>query len=491
MKTKKLLTIAAMACVALNFTSCKDEEFDLSFEKCVSEVDAIKIKDGDTICKRSINLKMPVYTNYESVKGRSLIKVGTSKENMSVVGATSIELEPFAIYYVEATPYIVHGNDTTFGDTQEIKFYSIPKHDLALTADYGDGEIAANIHWKLQYYYEDEDETVYEATTDNPFEKGFSPYEHKRHKYYECNNLATMINVNLITSYDTVYSKNAMTFPANVDSCYIAQGGTRERPDYPAYIYRYWKDGKTIMHYDPVIYDFCFDVAVPVGESTISVKDTIRGILMDKQNCVCDYEFNIYRIAKIGNKVWTLDDYRGSTRNKITSEILGKYWLIDFYGYNEYLYNPLYTGYGNIVNDGKKARYIKGYHEADEEDWKDLIAYFGMNAKTDTLRWDKGICQKLENADTTLSHYFSNGGAVQELFSAYGWTDSNGNLIETYQGVFNAIPKGNKDNSHYGQGKYALFRFKSTICYIISRDYGGIARGYSWDDFGSIRYVKD
>ncbi|MCQ2374616.1 MAG: hypothetical protein MJ069_01765 [Salinivirgaceae bacterium] len=491
MKTKKLLTIAAMACVALNFTSCKDEEFDLSFEKCVSEVDAIKIKDGDTICKRSINLKMPVYTNYESVKGRSLIKVGTSKENMSVVGATSIELEPFAIYYVEATPYIVHGNDTTFGDTQEIKFYSIPKHDLALTADYGNGDIAANIHWKLQYYYEEDDKVVYEATTDNPFEAGYSSAtKHIIHNYYECNNLASMVNVNLITSYDTAYNKSAMTFPVSVDSCYIAQGGTRERPDYPAYIYRYWKDGKTIMHYDPVIYDFCFDVAVPVGESTISVKDTIRGILMDKQNCVCDYEFNIYRIAKIGNKVWTLDDYRGPTRMEYPLEIVHKNWLIDFYGYNEYLYNFV-NSYGYGIN------YLKGYHEANEEDWNDLLMYLGINEKTDTLSmYDENVLIKLGNTDTTLNRYFATNGAVHELFSSYGWTDSVGNFTETYQGVFNAVPKGGVYSSikydNLIRGKYAFFRSKGLTCYIISKNYGGIAiGGHSFLYLGSIRFVKD
>jgi len=240
------------------------------------------------------------------------------------------------------------------------------------------------------------------------------------------------------------------------------------------------------MYYAPVIYDFRFNIKIPLGEEEFSVKDTIRSILMDKSNCTCDWDFNIYRIAKIGNKVWTIDDYRGSTRSSSTGKPILHGEVIDFYGYDEYLYNPMYQGYGD-------SKYIKGYHEANEEDWKDLMAYLGINLNADTLKFsaDDNIFLKLEKADTSLSHYFTNNGSVQELFSAYGWTDSSGNLTETYQGVFNAIPKGNKDNSHYGQGKYAFFRFNSIICYIISKDYGGIARGYSWHEYGSIRFVKD
>ncbi|MCQ2375470.1 MAG: hypothetical protein MJ069_06200, partial [Salinivirgaceae bacterium] len=234
--------------------------------------------------------------------------------------------------------------------------------------------------------------------------------------------------------------------------------------------------------YDPVIYDFCFDVAVPVGENTISVKDTIRGILMDKQNCVCDYEFNIYRIAKIGNKVWTLDDYRGSTRMISPWEIVHKSWLIDFYGYNEYLYNPMAWSYGSYLFPPYINGYIKGYHEANEEDWKDLLMYLGINAKTDTLDlYDENDLIKLGNTDTTLNRYFATNGAVYELFSSYGWTDSVGNFTETYQGVFNAVPKGGVYSSieydNLIRGKYAFFRSKGHTCYIISKNYGGIAIG--------------
>lgn len=481
MNAKHLLLATAAAFVALNFTSCKEDEFDLSFENCVEKVSPISISDGDTIRSKTIYLKSSsviIKDGIKNVKGKCLLYVGTSKDKMELLSNGEIELQPFATYYVESTPFIVHDGDTVFGEKQEIKFYSIPKAELALTADYGDGEIAANIHWKLQYHYEEEDKQE----------------RYNTHTYYDYKGTPSFVSVNLITNYDTTYNKAVLDFPTDTDSCYIKQGGTYGKPDYPAYIYRYWKDGKTIMYYDPVIYDFCFNINIPLGDGEYNIKDTIRSILMDKSNCTCDWDFNIYRIAKIGNKVWTIDDYRGSTRSSNTGDILhGK--VIDFYGYNEYLYNPLYTGYGNIVNDGKKAGYIKGYHEADEEDWKDLMTYFGINLNSDTLRllYDvhDGVCSKLEMTDTSMNHYFTTSGAVQELFSSYGWTDSDGNLTETYQGVFNAVPKGNKDENHFGQGKYALFRFKSTICYIISRDYGGIARGYSWDDYGSIRYVKD
>lgn len=497
MNTKHLLLAATAAVfVTLNFTSCKEDEFDLSFENCVAKVSPISIKwektafeyiDIDNI--DTINVKrVRIYgasailkNGMNDVKGSTLTYIGTSKNNLKPLSDyiyDRIELQPFATYYIESTPYIVHKGDTVYGEKKELKFYSIPKHELVLTADYGDGEIAANIHWKLKYYYESEDKVEY---------VGEWMTATIRHNYYDYDGIPTAVNVNLITSYDTTYNKGALDFPVDVDSCYIKQGGTRENPDYPAYICRYWKDGKTIMYYDPVIYDFRFNIKIPLGEEEFSVKDTIRSILMDKSNCTCDWDFNIYRIAKIGNKVWTIDDYRGSTRSSSTGKPILHGEVIDFYGYDEYLYNPMYQGYGD-------SKYIKGYHEANEEDWKDLMAYFGINLNADTLKFlaDKdNIFLKLEKADTSLSHYFTNNGSVQELFSVYGWTDTTGNLTETYQGVFNAIPKGNKDNSHYGQGKYAFFRFNSIICYIISKDYGGIARGYSWHEYGSIRFVKD
>jgi len=496
MNTKHLLLVAtAAAFVALNFTGCKEkgeDEFDLSFENCVESVSSMEINDGDTIRSKTIYLKSSsviIKDGIKNVKGKCLLYVGTSKDKMELLSNGEIELQPFVTYYIESTPFIVHDNDTVFGEKQEIKFYSIPKVDLALTADYGDGEIAANIHWKLQYYYENEDRKVYGKTSDNPlvpeyyYDKAFI-----KHKYYDYEGIPSAVNVNLITNYDTTYNKGVLDFPAEVDSCYITQGGTREKPDYPAYIYRYWKDGKTIMYYDPVIYDFCFNVGIPVGDIECSVRDTIRGIFMDKSNCTCDYEYNIYRTAKIGNKIWTIDDYRGATFLSVAHPYhILRGDSIDFYGYKEYLYNPYLAGYG-------KGKYIKGYHEANEEDWNDLMSYFGINAKTDTLRLNKNICQKLEKADTTLSNYFNKDGAVQELFSSYGWTDSNGNLTETYQGVFNAVPKGNKDLTCYGQGKYASFNLKRSsryISYIISKDYGGIALGSSGDIYGSIRYVKD
>ena len=494
-------TIAALA-LLVAFNSCKEkDDFDYTFENCVESVGSMSeiINDGDIIQKEWIDLldfepTIKIKNDISDIKDNYLLYIGTSEDNLekiTIIRAADRDyaLQPFAVYYVESIPYIIHSGDTSFGERQTMKFYSIPKVDLALTADYGDGEIAANIHWKLQYYYESEDTKVYGKTSDNPLSPDFY-YEKKiiKHKYYDYEGVPSAVNVNLITNYDTTYNKGVLDFPAEVDSCYITQGGTREKPDYPAYIYRYWKDGKTIMYYDPVIYDFCFNVEIPVGDKECSVSDTIRGIFMDKSNCACDYEFNIYRTAKIGNKIWTIDDYRGSTFLSVAHPYhILRGDSIDFYGYKEYLYNPYLAGYG-------KGKYIKGYHEANEEDWNDLMSYFGINAKTDTLRLNKNICQKLEKADTTLSNYFNKDGAVQELFSSYGWTDSNGNLTETYQGVFNAVPKGNKDLTCYGQGKYASFNLRRSsryISYIISKDYGGIALGSSGDIYGSIRYVKD
>ncbi|MBR4620358.1 MAG: hypothetical protein IKO46_05195 [Salinivirgaceae bacterium] len=493
MNAKHLLLAATAAFVASNFMGCKEKEkeddFDYTFENCVKSVSSMEINDGDTIRSKTIYLKSSsviIKDGIKNVKGKCLLYVGTSKDKMELLSNGEIELQPFAKYYVESTPFIVHDGDTVFGEKQEINFYSIPKHELALTADYGDGEIAANIHWKLQYYYENEDTKGYGRMSDNPL----SPYfyyndQYIEHKYYQYTGALSPISIRLVTNTDTTYNKNSIEFPSNVDSCYITQGGTREKPDYPAYIYRYWNDGKTLRYYDPVIYDFCFNINIPLGDGEYNIKDTIRSILMDKSQCVCDYEFNIYRTTKIGNKIWTIDDYRGSTFSTVAGNWHGK--SVDFYGCNEYLYNTVVTGYGD-------GGYIKGYHESNEDDWRDLMMCLGINV-SDTFDLGEQECLKIENTDTSMCHYFASSGAVQELFSAYGWTDSNGNLIESYQGFFNAVPKGAYYlTKYFGQGKYALFRCKGKgglDAFIISKDYCGIAIGKAWHVYGNIRYVKD
>lgn len=493
MNTKHLLLAAtATAFVALNFTSCKEDEFDLSFENCVEKVSPISISDGDTIRSKTIGFQGAsaiIKDGLWMVRCNSLTYIGLSKDKMKLFSGKKIDLQPFVTYYIESTPYIVHDNDTVFGEKQEIKFYSIPKTELVLTADYGDGDIAANIHWKLRYYYEEEDKYV----RPDP-----NAYEELQHTYYDYDGTPSAVNVSLITSYDTTYSKDALDFPVDVDSCYIKQGGTYGKPDYPAYIYRYWKDGKTIMYYDPVIYDFCFNIKIPLGEEEFSVKDTIRSILMDKSNCVCDYEFNIYRTTKIGNKVWTIDNFRGHVKDSYDGAIYHRE-VSPFYGRRECLYES-----------HRKFNSIQGYHVATENDWNDLENFYGIvypDNEEELSLTDRDIQQKLFREDSSLQKYFSTGGAWFKLLSAFGWQDDNGDFVNE-QGAFNAIPAGFEvDSTCQGiNGSYKHIEIKgvyrvavihsygNNATRIISRHYEGIAKcapSGLRDNLVSIRFVKD
>ena len=475
MNAKHLLLATAAAFVALNFTSCKEDEFDLSFENCVVRVSPISISDGDTIRSKTIGFQGAsaiIKDGLWMVRSYSLTYIGLSKDKMKLFSGKKIDLQPFVTYYIESTPYIVHDNDTVFGEKQEIKFYSIPKTELVLTADYGDGDIAANIHWKLRYYYEKEDVREWGETN---------------HTYYDYEGTPSAVNVSLITSYDTTYNKDALDFPVDVDSCYIKQGGTRENPDYPAYIYRYWKDGKTIMYYDPVIYDFCVDVKVPVGDASTSVKDTIRSIFMDKQKFVCDIDTNIYRTSKIGNKTWTIDNYRGRLSDKRFS-------------YDPY--EPTKSVFGdNLImyaqnGLGSNVNYMPGYHIAKSEDWEDLESHFGIVYKDDDileLRNDS-IEHLFSRGDTSLQKYFSAEGAWYELLSSYGWQNDNDEFITNEQGVFNAIPAGIEYGSPFGEYKVAAFlSVDDGSVRLISGHYGGIAKSKKSQFLVrvSIRFVKD
>ena len=480
MNTKSffLFTLAASAMI-LNLSGCKDddEDFDYTFENCVERVtNFTNIQNGDTISTKEINIGniegvVLIKNGINDVEGTNLIYMGTSKENMHKVESGMIQLSPFTCYYLESVPCIIHDEDTIYGEKKELKFYSIPKHELALTADYGDGEIAANIHWKLKYYYENED-------------------SHSNHKYYTYEGSFSSVKVCLTTDVDTIYNNEIKEYAANADSCYITQGGTREKPDYPAYIYRYWKDGKTVMRYESIIYDVNATVCIQIGDESINVKNTIQTILMDKQQFVCDKDLNIYRITKIGNKTWTIDNYIGlheyddSNLDNVPSP---------FYGENEYLHFYAFDRFGESP--------IKGYHVATNEDWEDLENFYGIIYPSDTLTMD--LAKKIAEKDSSLKKYFTTEGAWYELLSSFGWQDDEGNFTTREQGPFNAIPIGIYfERPWYGGGVwYEMYDIIGVYNMVAYLPYGGGAiriitnNGIAKCKPGSARYgvrfVKD
>lgn len=472
MNTKHLLLAATAAFVALNFIGCKEkDDFDYTFENCAyfwgihiessytdGRMEYYQIFNAETVIVHGNRVK--IYqdvqrkTKLDDVETGSIISLGTSKNDMTIIPDDElIPIKPFMVYYIESIPFIVHNSDTSFAEKQFYKFYSIPNHKLDLTADYGDGEIAANIHWQIKYSYDG---------------LGISHTEFLNINY---NGPITAIKVSMTTDVDTSYNKNVIDFPVNIDSCYITPGGTREKPDFPAYINKYWKDGKTIMRYEPIIYNVNVTATVPVGDTSINVSNNIKTILMDRQQCVCDNDFNIYRIAKFGNKVWTIDDcIINSSERGVKS---------DFYGGNNYFYDVDYS------------YEVPGYHMATKEDWNELFDYFEMERPSTSIGLRDGYMEKLLAKDTSMQKYFSNKGNWEYLLSQYGWSDSEKIYSNVADGLFNAVPAGVYNiETHKIEGEY---EFASLYCrggsLIISRHYQGVA--LISNIRGSTRLVKD
>ncbi len=480
--TLKLATVA-LALSTYTFNSCKEDEPEYSFDDCISTVKFSEINDGDILQGETTNFSRLLdikkkYNTKNDIKYGYNVFVGTSKENLKKIDNIykEYELQPFTMYYLECVPYIINGSDTAYGNKKELKFYSIPELELVLNRDFGDGEIATNINWKLQYFYKNEGENS------------------RNRKYYEYTETPISVSANLITKVDTAYNKGTIEFSVDENTCYIKQGGTREKPDFPAYINKYWKDGKTVMRYESIIYDANVTVGIQIGDTSINVNNSIQTILMDKQQCVCDKDLNVYRIAKIGNKTWTIDNYIGlheydnSNLENVSSP---------FYGENEYLHFYLFG------NDLSKSPII-GYHAATNEDWEDLENFYGIVYPSDTLNMD--LAKKIAEKDSSLQKYFTKEGAWYELLSSFGWQDDEGNFITREQGAFNAIPIGLYIETHYyipgivtyWEERYDIIGVYNMVAY---RPYGGgatriitnngIAKCKDGDGRYSVRFVKD
>lgn len=478
MKTSNLLFAAFCAATTLNFSSCKEdkEPFDNSFENCVSEVGELCVNgligDERKVRDRIAKIELPVTLHWKFAdKERknfaygAIIKIGTSPDSVELYKG-NYELKPFTTYYVTGLPWLLHrGQDTVYGELQNMKFYAIPNYDLQLSADYGDGEIASIISWNLKCKYVDGDDT----------------------QYYDYEGPLGPVTVTLKPDLDTVYKTEPIELPANTVSCCLKQGGTPEKPDYPAYINKYWQDGKTIMRYEPIFYNIGVSIEMPLGdETTTKVSNKIKSIFMDKQSCVCDNEFNIYRIAKIGNQTWTIDNYRGKFWQKTEVE-KGYAYIYNVFGVMEEFVHPFG---GSITYQREGYEHIPGYHFATEDDYKRMLYYYGIEYPTDTLQGQSNK-QKLIIYDSTLQRYFTTGGAWSELMSSYGWTDDNGDFINQEQGAFNAVPVGYYDYGGVeGIGKFAAFSLPHTqCCLVVSRQYQGVAK--IWYENASLRFVKN
>ncbi len=454
----KLFTLTFFA---LNFAGCKENHW---YDDVIDD-DWIRYYGNEIIDSESINKNDMFHAIYcSNVKVVDCkISIGTSKENMTELTEQSYKLEPFSQYWVTYNPFVYYGNDTIYGEEETRKYYAIPTDcKLHIDVDYGNGEPAINLHCNLLYWY-----------TYN--------YNESEHQCYNGN--VSSAHIAIWPDDNTTYKMDTIKFPIDTDSCCITQGGTFDNPEIPAYTIKYWEDGKTVMRYLPVVYNIEATVTITVGDKDFAYTERIKDILMDKQKFTCDEDFNIYRVAKIGNQIWTIDNaYPITERLCEGDQILTS----NFYGGCEYLFELFYEKYYHETK--------LGFHTAWDEDWMELLSYYGIQFPEKSISYED--FDKMYAHDTCMQKYFSSEGNWECLLSDFGWKYNEGYIKDTTLVGFNALPIGGytiyRDNSGIvcGEDEFAMFKMGYNKLLIISSFYNGIARYNNSHVGAAIRMVK-
>ena len=457
MRTRFILYLAFA--VMLAASGCKEDEGPSQIPTVPT---TFSIEDGAEITDTTITLKVSGSTVEDEVLKVSYVYyIGTKADELEETPA-EVTLEPYTQYFWCAQA------ETEAGESEmtEIRtFYCVPNL-LTLTSDNGDGEWAAIIRW---------------------------------------NNADKFKSVTISATPDHEgYTLESQTIEGGVDSCYFKT--TKLEDD--AYTHA-WDDAKGV-YYEPVIYTFNVEAKAQVGDKTFTFTSSIKEILLDKQSCVRDHEFNVYRVQKIGTQTWLADDLR--VRTKLNGEKLHCESIVLKSGATGILY---YTGYSTeqffVSTPLNELQDVlpKGYHISTHEDWLKLESFYGVEA--DDYTNISGCPPEYFRMDTTYHSYVSD--IIEKRRKFVGEEQKIGTLLQCGCGVwkktnetnqsgertaFNAMPFGpyfeNQNTSYIsavyfaGYQEYDGLYFREIWAYST-----GIMRGYMSLSISlmSVRLVKD
>lgn len=385
----KALMIAIIA--ILNFSGCKEDEKSLFPTPPTS----YSIEDGAVVNTTTVMLDAKGSTCEQQNAGFIYrIYVGTSPDNMQRIDEENtaykdgvpFDAEPYTQYFWRVDVSGFYSGDIVDGDEGEIRtFYCIP--DLKIETDQGENEWAAVMRWEKVENIKDVKISV---TAD--------------HKGY---------------NFDDI------TIPAGQDTCYIASS-IKESCVKPY-------NDETGDVYEPVIYTFNFSFNIEVGDKMHLITKEVKNVILDKSMYVCDHEFNVYRVCKIGNQTWLADNLRTTSYyENADRDNLGK--LIELKEGEDYVTYTLPSGSVGYYYCGKRyipnnlCRVIKGFDRPTQEDF-----------------------------DILINQYYSKEKAFAMLASQYDWNDKE--IIPEQIGVFNIKPFGfysTTKNEFIGVGELAF-----------------------------------
>ena len=448
--------------VMLAASGCKETEDEPTPNPIPTVPTTFGLENGAEITDTTITLNASGSTvEDENLKVSYVYYIGTKADDLEETPA-EVTLEPYTQYFWCARA------ETEAGESEmtEIRtFYCVPNL-LTLTSDNGDGEWAAIIRW---------------------------------------NNADKFKSVTISATPDHEgYTLESQTIEGGVDSCYFKT--TKLEDD--AYTHA-WDDAKGV-YYEPVIYTFNVEAKAQVGDKTFTFTSSIKEILLDKQSCVRDHEFNVYRVQRIGTQTWLADDLR--VRTKLNGEKLHCESIVLKSGATGILY---YTGYSTeqffVSTPLNELQDVlpKGYHISTHEDWLKLESFYGVEA--DDYTNIRGCPPEYFRMDTTYHSYVSD--IIEKRRKFVGEEQKIGTLLQCGCGVwkktnetnqsgertaFNAMPFGpyfeNQNTSYIsavyfaGYQEYDGLYFREIWAYST-----GIMRGYVSLTISlmSVRLVKD
>ena len=431
MNTNLFKTAIAALALLVAFNSCKKDDDKPSFP---AEDIKLLIDDGRVFAKQD-SLRDEYFYSGEKEGYSDRIAVGTSPDNIGSVSLSDVE--PFTKYYwCVRVRDRKNPNPDEYIESEIRTFYYVTAPQITKIHNV-EGDWAAIVKWEQSDYMK-------------------------------------ASKLTLTPDKDCKYDNTPIDLSAMTDSCYISAGSEF---DSKYAVYHQWWDDSKAQYYEPVVYGFNVIYEGEIDGHSFSVaSDTAKYIFLDRAKYAADNYFNVYRMGRIGNRTWLLEDLRGIPNRYIIIPT-----LTSPLGFKACAYSSNFLMEGDDY-DERIGIIPEGFHLATDDDWQDLEYTYGVE-KTDCSNYAKAnifdemnIKMSMEWAIScggtflenynkeltdTIKYVGKNKGIFKTLISEKEWitNDSLQNIIEGSNG-FNARPYGTIWSSDDGAsriGKMCLF----------------------------------
>lgn len=496
MKLKHLLSAALIAATLFNFSSCKEDDDEINWDY----ENAISIKNiGTKYNSKSITVEelqgvaisdttLTISARYTGVSGQEIkfdVEYGVVGETLqrieNVSSATLILDKPFEEY----TLHLVYwgededGNVSEKSDVVEVNFYYISNLDLKLTRGFGKGEISTTIKWKLGH----NSDGKYVACSKEELES------------LKKKNIGITVE---ITSDEAKYTAAPIEL-TNVDSLFVKKDVDNGIILTQKYVRGTINGKEETLYEEAYKYNFKVTVKIPVGDKFIEKSGSITSILVDGDAYAIDDEFNIYRTIKIGDDIWTIDNYRG------TKVEYGLPSNAEYADYGFYLYWDI-DEYSNLNSTNINNKILNGYHVSTKADWENMESYLGIeypnnriiegypNLHESLIYGVQDLLEILKCDDITkYANCFASNAPWHVFDSDYNTPDIE--ALSKYPFRFNVHYVGISsdlilDLDYSEVGEIAFFLVSGGYNRIVSKKYQSICKYRDYSS-NSVRLVKD